>query len=92
MFLGDVVHCPVQLEDDERAVLFDVDPALAKRTRNVWCCELEGTNVRTSGAYFPEIGLWSSDSCRADAASLSEGRRRRRRRLRLRCASTRDID
>ena len=34
MFLGDLVHCPVQLEDDEWAALFDVDPVLAKRTRN----------------------------------------------------------
>jgi len=55
MFLGDVVHCPVQLEDDEWAALFDVDPVLAKRTRNALARELEGTNVRISGAHFPEM-------------------------------------
>jgi glyoxylase-like metal-dependent hydrolase (beta-lactamase superfamily II) len=55
MFLGDVVHCPVQLEDDEWAALFDVDPELAKRTRNALAAELEGTNTRVSGAHFPEM-------------------------------------
>jgi glyoxylase-like metal-dependent hydrolase (beta-lactamase superfamily II) len=57
MFLGDVVHCPVQLEDDEWAALFDVDPVLAKRTRNALARELEGTNVRVSGAHFPEMSF-----------------------------------
>ena len=55
MFLGDVVHCPVQLENDEWAALFDVDPELAKRTRNALARELEGTDVRVSGAHFPEM-------------------------------------
>jgi glyoxylase-like metal-dependent hydrolase (beta-lactamase superfamily II) len=57
MFLGDLVHCPVQLEDDEWAALFDVDPVLAKRTRNALARELEGTNVRVSGAHFPEMAF-----------------------------------
>ena len=68
MFLGDVVHCPVQLEDDEWAALFDVDPALAKRTRNALARELEGTNVRVSGAHFPEMTF--------GRLVLAEGRRR----------------
>jgi glyoxylase-like metal-dependent hydrolase (beta-lactamase superfamily II) len=55
MFLGDLVHCPVQLEDDEWAALFDVDPELAKRTRNALAAELEGTDVRVSGAHFAEL-------------------------------------
>lgn len=55
MFLGDVVHCAIQLEDDEWAALFDVDPELAKRTRNALAQELEGTDVRVSGAHFPEM-------------------------------------
>lgn len=57
MFLGDVVHCPVQLEDDEWAALFDVDPELAKRTRNALAAELEGTDTRVSGAHFPEMAF-----------------------------------
>ena len=55
MFLGDVVHCPVQLEDDEWAALFDVDPDLARRTRNALAREIEGTDTRVSGAHFPEL-------------------------------------
>ena len=55
MFLGDVVHCPIQLEEDEWSALFDVDPELAKRTRNALARELEGTDVRVSGAHFPEM-------------------------------------
>jgi glyoxylase-like metal-dependent hydrolase (beta-lactamase superfamily II) len=55
MFLGDVVHCPVQLEEDEWSALFDVDPDLAKRTRNSLARELEGTAVRMAGAHFPEM-------------------------------------
>jgi len=55
MFLGDVVHCPVQLEDDEWGALFDVDPELAKRTRTALAKELEGTDTRVSGAHFPEL-------------------------------------
>jgi hypothetical protein len=55
MFLGDVVHCPVQLEDDEWAALFDVDPELARRTRTALAKELEGSDTRVSGAHFPEL-------------------------------------
>jgi glyoxylase-like metal-dependent hydrolase (beta-lactamase superfamily II) len=55
MFLGDVVHCPVQLEDDEWGALFDVDPDLARRTRNALADELEGTTTRVSGAHFPQL-------------------------------------
>jgi glyoxylase-like metal-dependent hydrolase (beta-lactamase superfamily II) len=55
MFLGDVVHCPIQLEEDEWSALFDVDKELAKRTRNALARELEGTEVRVSGTHFPEM-------------------------------------
>jgi glyoxylase-like metal-dependent hydrolase (beta-lactamase superfamily II) len=55
MFLGDVVHCPVQLEDDEWGALFDVDPELARRTRTALAKELEGSDTRVSGAHFPEL-------------------------------------
>lgn len=55
MFLGDVVHCPIQLEEDEWSALFDVDPELAKRTRNALARELEGTDVRVSGTHFPDM-------------------------------------
>jgi glyoxylase-like metal-dependent hydrolase (beta-lactamase superfamily II) len=53
LLLGDVVHCPVELVDDEWAALGDVDPELAKRTRNALARELEGTDVPASAAHFP---------------------------------------
>ncbi len=34
MLIGDVAHCPVELVDDEWAGLGDVDPQLARTTRN----------------------------------------------------------
>jgi glyoxylase-like metal-dependent hydrolase (beta-lactamase superfamily II) len=52
MLLGDVVHCPIQLLDDEWAGISDVDPALAKRTRNALARELEGSGVPVAGAHF----------------------------------------
>ena len=55
MLLGDVVHCPVQLVDDEWAGLFDVDPALARRTRNALARELEGDPTLVAGTHFPGI-------------------------------------
>ena len=33
LLLGDVVHCPVELEEDEWGGLGDVDPELAQRTK-----------------------------------------------------------
>jgi glyoxylase-like metal-dependent hydrolase (beta-lactamase superfamily II) len=53
LLLGDVVHCPVELLDDEWAGLGDVDPALAKATRNALAREIEGTNTPVAAAHFP---------------------------------------
>ena len=55
MLLGDVVHCPVELLDDEWAGMGDVDPELAKRTRNALSRELEGTDVPVAAAHFPGL-------------------------------------
>ena len=55
MLLGDVVHCPVELLDDEWAGLGDVDPELAKRTRNALARELEGTDIPVAAAHFPGL-------------------------------------
>ncbi|HET9690878.1 MAG TPA: MBL fold metallo-hydrolase [Acidimicrobiales bacterium] len=52
MLLGDVVHCPVELLDDEWGALFDVDPALALRTRVALARELEGTDTPVAAAHF----------------------------------------
>jgi glyoxylase-like metal-dependent hydrolase (beta-lactamase superfamily II) len=52
MLLGDVVHCPVELLDDEWEGMADVDPELAKRTRNALARELEGEDVPVAAAHF----------------------------------------
>ncbi len=57
MMLGDVVHCPVELLDDEWDGLFDVDPALARRTRLALTRELEGTDVPVAAAHFPGLAF-----------------------------------
>jgi glyoxylase-like metal-dependent hydrolase (beta-lactamase superfamily II) len=55
MMLGDVVHCPVQLVEDEWGALFDVDPALAARTRTALARELEGSGALIAAAHFPGL-------------------------------------
>lgn len=55
MLLGDVVHCPVELVDDEWASMFDVDPALALRTRVAVNRELEGSDIPVTAAHFPDL-------------------------------------
>ena len=53
LLLGDVVHCPVELIDEEWEGLGDVDPELAKRTRNALAREYEGTDIPMAAAHFP---------------------------------------
>src|SRR3954452_13475694 len=55
LLLGDVVHCPVELLDEEWAGMGDVDPELAKRTRNAMARELEGSDVPAAAAHFPGL-------------------------------------
>jgi glyoxylase-like metal-dependent hydrolase (beta-lactamase superfamily II) len=52
MLLGDVIHCPVELLDDEWEGMADVDPELAKRTRVALLRELEGEDVPVAAAHF----------------------------------------
>ena len=53
LLLGDVVHCPVELLDDEWEGMGDVDPELAKRTRIALAKEMEGKDVPVAAAHFP---------------------------------------
>jgi len=55
MLLGDVVHCPVELLDEEWAGMGDVDPELAKRTKLALAKELEGSTAHISAAHFPGL-------------------------------------
>lgn len=55
LLIGDVVHCPVELLDDEWGGLGDVDPALALRTRVALARELEGSQTPVAAAHFPGL-------------------------------------
>ncbi len=55
MLLGDVVHCPIELVDEEWAGMGDVDPAMALRTRNALARELEGTDTPVAAGHFPGL-------------------------------------
>ena len=55
MLLGDVVHCPIELVDDEWQAMFDVDPELAQRTRVALNRELEGSDIPVAAAHFPGL-------------------------------------
>lgn len=60
VFLGDTVHCPVQLVDSEWAVLGDVDPVLAAQTRESLVREIAGDSASSTvvaGAHFPGLVL-----------------------------------
>jgi glyoxylase-like metal-dependent hydrolase (beta-lactamase superfamily II) len=53
VLLGDVVHCPVELIETEWQVVGDVDRELARRSRQGWAAELEGSAVPAAAAHFP---------------------------------------
>ena len=76
IMLGDVVHCPVQLVDDEWGAIGDVDPELAVRTRTALSRELEGSD--TPVARRPTSPACASDGCsgrRAGGAGWFDGTR-----------------
>jgi glyoxylase-like metal-dependent hydrolase (beta-lactamase superfamily II) len=52
MMIGDVVHCAVELTEDEWDGYADVDPVRAKAARNAWVREMEGTDVPVAAAHF----------------------------------------
>jgi glyoxylase-like metal-dependent hydrolase (beta-lactamase superfamily II) len=55
VLLGDVAHCPVELLDDEWGGIGDVDPALARRTRNALVREYEGLDIPIVASHFPGL-------------------------------------
>ena len=55
LLLGDVVHCPVELVDDEWEGLGDVDPVLARKVRNAMARELDDGEVLVGAAHFPGL-------------------------------------
>lgn len=55
MMLGDVIHCPLELVDSEFAIMSDIDPAMAKRSKDILRQEIEGTNIHVSSSHFPGL-------------------------------------
>jgi glyoxylase-like metal-dependent hydrolase (beta-lactamase superfamily II) len=53
MLLGDVVHCPAELVEDNWTMIADVDVALAQRTREALARELESQLIPAAAAHFP---------------------------------------
>jgi glyoxylase-like metal-dependent hydrolase (beta-lactamase superfamily II) len=55
VLLGDAIECPLQIEEPEFHIISDVDPDLARRTRELLWQELEGTDTLVGAAHFPEL-------------------------------------
>lgn len=55
LLLGDAVHCPVELLETEWEIVADIDPELAKRTRESLAAEYEGTNIPIAAPHFPDM-------------------------------------
>jgi glyoxylase-like metal-dependent hydrolase (beta-lactamase superfamily II) len=55
ILLGDVVHCAVELLDDEWDGFADVDPVRATAARNAMVREIEGTEIPVAAAHFPGL-------------------------------------
>lgn len=53
MLLGDVVHCPLELMDDDFNILGDFDQQLANKVREAFSRELEGSSTLVSASHFP---------------------------------------
>jgi glyoxylase-like metal-dependent hydrolase (beta-lactamase superfamily II) len=55
MLLGDIIHCPLELMDDDFNLLVDHDQELANRVREAYARELEGSDVMAAAAHFPGL-------------------------------------
>jgi glyoxylase-like metal-dependent hydrolase (beta-lactamase superfamily II) len=55
MLLGDIVHCTLELMDDDFNLLVDHDQALADQVRTAYARELEGADIPVAAAHFPGL-------------------------------------
>jgi glyoxylase-like metal-dependent hydrolase (beta-lactamase superfamily II) len=55
LLLGDAVECPLQLAEPDFYAMSDMDPALARRTREAVWAEVEGSATLVGGAHFPGL-------------------------------------
>jgi len=55
IILGDTIHCPVQLEEQEWSCAFDVDRAMARASREKLLAELEDPSTVSVGGHFSDF-------------------------------------
>ena len=55
IILGDTVHCPIQLEEQEWSCAFDVDRAMARASREKLLAELEDPSTVAAGGHFSDF-------------------------------------
>src|SRR5262249_35284185 len=57
LILGDSMYCPAQLTAMDRTAMHDVDPVLARRSRELLAREMESHETRTEavGCHFPGL-------------------------------------
>ncbi len=55
VLLGDVVHCPAELAEDEWQTIGDVDPEMARRTATALAREYEGADIAIGAAHFDDL-------------------------------------
>jgi glyoxylase-like metal-dependent hydrolase (beta-lactamase superfamily II) len=53
--LGDAIHCPIEISAPEVEFVFDVDPVLARRTKQRIERELEAPGTIAAGGHFPDL-------------------------------------
>ena len=55
VILGDMIHCPIEIGESEIDFVFDVDPVLARETKQRIERELESPDTITVGGHFPNL-------------------------------------
>jgi glyoxylase-like metal-dependent hydrolase (beta-lactamase superfamily II) len=55
MITGDVIHCPLELTDDDFSIMADLDPALAHRAKLAVIRETEDGRTHIASTHFPEM-------------------------------------
>lgn len=57
LLLGDVAHCPVEMEESEWDGIADIDPAGARAMREQLFRRLESSGEQAAGAHFPGLAF-----------------------------------
>jgi glyoxylase-like metal-dependent hydrolase (beta-lactamase superfamily II) len=55
LLLGDIIHCPLELMDEDFNFLVDQDQKLADAVREAYARELEGSDIPVAASHFPGL-------------------------------------